>query len=111
MADGVQSRCHKYVVPGGDCRADAVLPLEAHGDIDRNENNGENGRLHAVGKQFLADLWSDHFGAAETVTGSELRLDRIDRRLPGMLLIGLYANEHAGIGRLVAFAAAEILEL
>src|SRR5207237_6010186 len=103
----------EYVVSRRDDRGDAVLPFEADRDIDSDEEDRENGRDNARLLQLTRNLWPDNFRAPESISCTKCVADRIHHRLitSGAARLRLHPDQHAGIGRRIAFAAAEILQL
>ena len=103
---------------GGDQRAHAILPFKPHRDIDRDHHHRQDGGQDAVIQQFAGNLGAHHLGAAILVGRAQLFLDLAHHGLVGVVLVApcsdlvrLDADHHAAVDGLVAFAAAEILQL
>src|SRR5438093_1939971 len=111
MKDGKESRTDKNVVTGSHGGRDAVLPLEPDGDIDRDEYDRNQRRLHAIAEQLLTDFRPDHLLVAHGEVLTELRLDRIRDVRARLVRLRLYADQNTRFRRRIARTAAEILKL
>src|ERR1051326_250536 len=89
------------------------MPFEPYRDIDADHDDGDDGGENAGILQLVGNLGSDDLGAAESVAISEHAANLVYHLLigAGRVHLRLDPDEHAGIGRRLAFATAEILEL